>query len=97
MTTNPLPTHSIHAVSPPPRNIHHIGLIEGDSIHILSWDDGLLEPIILHNSCEVDGVSLVFRFLHHLVLSQMGHCSSWLILHLWLSDTRIPLSRSLYG
>ncbi|RVW69501.1 Retrovirus-related Pol polyprotein from transposon 17.6 [Vitis vinifera] len=34
-------------------------LIEDDSIHMLSWDDGLLEPIVLHDSYEIDGVSLV--------------------------------------
>ena len=33
-------------------------LIEDDSIHMLSWDDVLPEPIILHDSYEIDGVSL---------------------------------------
>ena len=58
VTTNPLPAHSIHAMPPPLENIHHIDLIEDDSIHVLSWDDGLPELIVLHDSCEVDGVSL---------------------------------------
>ena len=58
VTTNPLPAHSTHAIPPPSRDIHHIDLIEDDSIHMLSWDDGLLESIVLHNSYEVDGVSL---------------------------------------
>ena len=58
VTTNPLPAHSTHTVSPPSGDIHHIDLIEDDSIHMLSWDDGLPEPIVLHDSCEVDGVSL---------------------------------------
>ncbi|KAL6348421.1 hypothetical protein AAG906_005729 [Vitis piasezkii] len=43
VTTNPLPAHSTHA---------------DDSIHMLSWDDGLPEPIVLHDSYEIDGVSL---------------------------------------
>ena len=43
---------------PPPRDIHYIDLIEDGSIHMLSWDDGLREPIVLHESCEIDGVSL---------------------------------------
>ena len=58
VTTNPLPAHSTHAVPPSSGDIHHIDLIEDDSIHMLSWDDGLPEPIVLHDSYEVDGVSL---------------------------------------
>ncbi|KAL6346051.1 hypothetical protein AAG906_025331 [Vitis piasezkii] len=48
----------IDQVPPPLGDIHHIDLIEDDSIHMLSWDDKLPEPIILHDSCEADGVSL---------------------------------------
>ncbi|RVW88855.1 hypothetical protein CK203_045074 [Vitis vinifera] len=59
VTTNPLPTHSTHVVHPSSGDIHHMDLIEDDSIHMLSWDDGLPEPIVLHDSYEVDGVSLV--------------------------------------
>ncbi|RVW25856.1 Retrovirus-related Pol polyprotein from transposon 412 [Vitis vinifera] len=58
VTTNPLPAHSTHAVSPSSGDIHHIDLIEDDSIHMLSWDDGLPELIVLHDSYEIDGVSL---------------------------------------
>ena len=58
VTTNPFPTHSTHAVPPSLGDIHHINLIEDDSIHMLSLDDGLSESIVLHDSCEVDGVSL---------------------------------------
>nr|CAN82341.1 hypothetical protein VITISV_036993 [Vitis vinifera] len=58
VNTNPLPTHSTHAVPPSLGDIHHIDLIEDDNIHMLSWDDGLPEPIVLHDSYEVDGVSL---------------------------------------
>ncbi|RVW88953.1 Retrovirus-related Pol polyprotein from transposon 17.6 [Vitis vinifera] len=59
VTTNPLPAHSTHAVHPSSGDIHHMDLIEDDSIHMLSWDDGLPEPIVLHDSYEIDGVSLV--------------------------------------
>ncbi|RVW23217.1 hypothetical protein CK203_100448 [Vitis vinifera] len=58
VTTNPLPAHSTHAVHPSSGDIHHMDLIEDDSIHMLSWDDGLPEPIV-HDSYEIDGVSLV--------------------------------------
>ena len=58
MTPNPLPAHSTHAVSSPPGDIHHIDLIEDDSIHMLSWDDGLPKPIVLHDNYEIDRVSL---------------------------------------
>ncbi|KAL6313780.1 hypothetical protein AAG906_010199 [Vitis piasezkii] len=44
VTTNPLPTHSTHA---------------DDNIHMLSWDDGLPEPIVLHDSYEIDGDTFV--------------------------------------
>ena len=43
---------------PSPRDIHLVDLIEDDNIHMLSWDDGLPKPIVLHDSSEVDGVSL---------------------------------------
>ncbi|KAL6342279.1 hypothetical protein AAG906_007493 [Vitis piasezkii] len=59
VTTNPLPAHSTHAMPPSPGDIHYIHLIEDDSIHMLSWDDGLPKPIVLHDSYEVDGVSVV--------------------------------------
>ncbi|RVW76373.1 hypothetical protein CK203_049843 [Vitis vinifera] len=58
VTTNPLPAHSTHAVHPSSGDIHHMDLIEDDSIHMLSWDDGLPEPIVLHDSYEIDGVSV---------------------------------------
>ncbi|RVW87619.1 hypothetical protein CK203_041197 [Vitis vinifera] len=55
VTTNPLPAHSTHAMQPSSGDIHHMDLIEDDSIHMLSWDDGLPEPIVLHDSYEIDG------------------------------------------
>ncbi|RVW67594.1 Retrovirus-related Pol polyprotein from transposon 17.6 [Vitis vinifera] len=59
VTTNPLPAHSTHVVHPSSGDIHPMDLIEDDSIHMLSWDDGLPKPIVLHDSYEIDGVSLV--------------------------------------
>ncbi|RVW20219.1 hypothetical protein CK203_112030 [Vitis vinifera] len=35
VTTNPLPAHSTHAAPSPPGDIHHMDLIEDDSIHML--------------------------------------------------------------
>ncbi|RVW80032.1 hypothetical protein CK203_055825 [Vitis vinifera] len=52
VTTNPLPAYSTHAVPPSPRDIHLVDLIEDDNIHMLSWDDGLPKPIVLHDSSE---------------------------------------------
>ncbi|KAL6346964.1 hypothetical protein AAG906_006024 [Vitis piasezkii] len=37
-------------------DIHHMDLIEDDKIHMLSWDDGLPEPIVLHDSYEIDEI-----------------------------------------
>ena len=54
VTTNPLPAHSTHAVPPPPGGIHHLDFVEDDSINIMSWDDRLLEPIVLDDGYEVD-------------------------------------------
>ncbi|RVW73115.1 hypothetical protein CK203_060254 [Vitis vinifera] len=59
VTTNPLPTHSTYAMSPPPGDIHHIDLIKDDSIHRLSWDDRLPEPIVLHDSSELVGATCI--------------------------------------
>ena len=56
VTTNPLPTHSTHAVPPPPGGIHHIDFVEDDNIHMISWDDGLPESIVLDDGYEVDTV-----------------------------------------
>ena len=37
-----------------PGGIHHIDFVEDDNIHMMSWDDGLLEPIVLDDGYEVD-------------------------------------------
>ena len=40
---------------PPPSGcIHHRDFVEDDNIHILSWDDGLLESIVLDDGYEVN-------------------------------------------
>ncbi|RVW21342.1 Transposon Ty3-I Gag-Pol polyprotein [Vitis vinifera] len=56
VTANPLPAHSTHAVPPPPGGIHHIDFVEDDIIHMMSWDDGFPEPIVLDDGYEVDTV-----------------------------------------
>ncbi|RVW68560.1 Transposon Ty3-I Gag-Pol polyprotein [Vitis vinifera] len=76
VTTNPLPAHSTHAVHPSLGDIHHMDLIEDDSIHMLSWDDGLPEPIVLHDSYEIDGVSLVPQAPAPFSLIPDGHHSN---------------------
>ena len=100
VTTNPLPAHSTHAVPPPSGYIYHIDLIEDDIIHMLSWDDVLLEPIVLHESCEVDEVSLgsqvstPFRLIPDRASFQLTHSTPLVIkrqdtfvpFNLWLED-----------
>ena len=41
---------------PPPSGIHHIDFVKDDSIHMMSWDDGLPKPIFLDDGYEVDTV-----------------------------------------
>ena len=50
---NPLPTHSTHVVPPPPGGIDHIDFVKDDNIHMLSWDDGLPELIVLDDGYKV--------------------------------------------
>ena len=57
VTTNPLPAHTSHAVPLPVSGIHFMDFIElDDHIHVLSWNDSELEPILVDESYEVDGV-----------------------------------------
>ncbi|KAL6311986.1 hypothetical protein AAG906_011628 [Vitis piasezkii] len=86
VTTNPLPAHSTHAVSPSSGDIHHMDLIEDDSIHMLSWDDGLPEPIVLHDSYEVDGVSLAPFQLTHPTPLVIGCQDAFVPFTLWRED-----------
>ncbi|RVW73735.1 hypothetical protein CK203_054974 [Vitis vinifera] len=47
VTTNPLPTHTTHAVPPPAGGIHFLDFDETDDhVHMLSWDDPDPEPIM---------------------------------------------------
>ncbi|RVW23466.1 Retrovirus-related Pol polyprotein from transposon 297 [Vitis vinifera] len=61
VTTNPLPAHSTHAVPPPPGGIHHIDFVEDDNIHMMSWDDGVPEPIVLDDARHGPPVSFILR------------------------------------
>ncbi|KAL6323594.1 hypothetical protein AAG906_039185 [Vitis piasezkii] len=56
VTMNPLPAHSTYVVPPPSNGIHHIDFVENDNIHMMSWDDGLPEPIVLNDGYEIDAV-----------------------------------------
>ena len=59
VTTNPLLAHTTHTVSPPTDGIHFIDLVElDDHIHMLSWDESMLEPIVADGIYEVGGVTL---------------------------------------
>ena len=50
---NPLPTHSTHVVPPPPGGIDHIDFVKDDNIHMLNWNDGLPELIVLDDGYKV--------------------------------------------
>ncbi|KAL6318153.1 hypothetical protein AAG906_035658 [Vitis piasezkii] len=74
VTTNPLPAHSTHAVYPSLGDIHHMDLIEDDSIHMLSWDDGLLSRFYRMSGC--------FRPIHFMAedddsAGERSDCDSW--------------------
>ena len=59
VTTNPLPTHTTHAVPPPTDSMHSIDFVElDDHIHMLSWDESELEPIVSDEIYEIGRVSL---------------------------------------
>ncbi|RVW20446.1 hypothetical protein CK203_111654 [Vitis vinifera] len=59
VTTNPLPTHTTHAVPPPAGGIHFLDFDETDDhVHMLSWDDPDPEPIMPAGIYETSGVTL---------------------------------------
>ena len=71
VTTNPLPTHTTHAVPPPADGIHFLDFDEiDDHVHMLSWDDPDPEPIMPAGIYETSGVTLEpqmpapFRLFH---------------------------------
>ena len=56
-----LPIYSTHAVPPLVRGIHSIDFADfDDRIHMLSWDDQGLEPIVFDEGYGDDGVLEVF-------------------------------------
>ena len=59
MTTNPLPTHTTHAVPPPAGGIHLLDFDETDDhVYMLSWDDSDPKPIMPTKIYETSGVTL---------------------------------------
>ena len=61
VSSNPLPTYSTHAVHFPAGGIHSIDFAESDDrIHMLSWDDQGLEPIVFDDGNGDNGVHEVF-------------------------------------
>ncbi|RVW85568.1 hypothetical protein CK203_037489 [Vitis vinifera] len=59
VTTNPLPTHTTHAVPPPANGIHFLEFdVIDDNIHMLSDDDSDPEPIMPDVIYETSGVTL---------------------------------------
>ena len=59
MTTNPLPTHTTHAVPPPADGIHFLDFDEiDDHVHMLSWDDSDPDPIMPAEIYETSGMTL---------------------------------------
>ena len=57
--TNPLPGHTTHAVPPLANGTHSIDFVELDyHIHMLSWDDSELEPIVSDEIYEISRVTL---------------------------------------
>ena len=62
MTTNPLPTHTTHAVPPLIDSIHFLDFDEiNDHVHMLSGDDSDPEPIIPDVIYEMSEVTLGSR------------------------------------
>ena len=62
VTKNPLPAHTTHAVPPPADGIHFLDFAELDNhIHMLSWDEPDLEPIVSDKVYEMGGVTLGCR------------------------------------
>ena len=59
MTTNPLPTHTTHAIPPPADGIHFLNFDEiDDHVHMLSEDDSNPEPIMPGVIYEMSGMTL---------------------------------------
>ena len=64
VTTNLLLAHTTHVVLPPADDIHFLDFVEfDDHVHMLSWDDSDLEPIVSDGIYEMDGTTLGPRML----------------------------------
>nr|CAN64571.1 hypothetical protein VITISV_006052 [Vitis vinifera] len=62
VTTNPLPSHTTHAVPPPADSMHSIDFAElDDQIHMMSWNESKLEPIVSDEIYEISRVTLGSR------------------------------------
>ncbi|RVW86124.1 hypothetical protein CK203_037957 [Vitis vinifera] len=57
VTMNSLSTHTTYSVPPPTGGIHRMDFVQDDVIHMLSWDDGLPEMIVLDDGYEIVGVT----------------------------------------
>ena len=59
ITINSLPGHTTHAVPPSANGIHFLDFSKHDDyIHMLSWDDTELEPVVSDGIYEMDGATL---------------------------------------
>ena len=54
---NSLSTHTTYSVPPPTGGIHRMDFVQDDVIHMLSWDDGLPEMIVLDDGYEIVGLT----------------------------------------
>ena len=58
VTANSLLAHTTHAVPYPTDGIHFIDLVElDDHIHMLSWDEPVVEPVVADGIYKVGGVT----------------------------------------
>ena len=66
VTTNPLLAHTTLMVPPPTDSMHSINFVElDDHIHMLSWDESDLEPIVSDKIYEIGRVILGLGCPHH--------------------------------
>ena len=63
VNTSRLLVYTTHIVPLPLSGIHHMDFVQDDIIHMLSWDDGLPELIVLDDGYEIIGVRLYFLVL----------------------------------
>ena len=81
VSSNPFPTYSTHATPPPVGGIHSIDFSESDDrIHMLSWDDQGLEPIVFDDGYGDDRIHEVFpsQQIHAHVISTQSITLVWI-------------------